>query len=65
MPFVAAGIGYVTKIIAIWMMFNPIQWLGFETRIAGYRVFGWQGIVPRRATFMASIACDTMTRVMV
>lgn len=62
MPFVAAAIGYATKIVAIWMMFNPVQWIGLETRIAGYRVFGWQGIVPRRAVFMAAIACDTMTR---
>ncbi len=61
MPFVAAIIGYVTKIVAIEMMFRPIEFMGLNTRIAGYRVFGWQGIVPRKAGVMASIACDTMT----
>jgi uncharacterized membrane protein YheB (UPF0754 family) len=61
MPFVAAAIGYVTKIVAIRMMFEPIEFLGLQTRVLGYRIFGWQGIVPRKAAVMAGIACDTMT----
>jgi len=61
MPFVAAAIGYVTKIVAIRMMFEPLDFVGLRTKIFGYRVFGWQGIVPRKAAVMASIACDTMT----
>ncbi|MGH8460253.1 MAG: DUF445 domain-containing protein [Stenotrophobium sp.] len=61
MPFVASGIGFVTKIVAIWMMFNPIEFVGLQTKILGFRIFGWQGIVPRKAAIMASIACDTMT----
>ena len=55
MPFVAALIGYVTKIVAIKMMFQPIEFVGIKP------IFGWQGIVPRKAATMASIACDTMT----
>ena len=55
MPFVAALIGYVTKIVAIEMMFRPIEFVGIKP------IFGWQGIVPRKAATMASIACDTMT----
>jgi len=55
MPFVAATIGYVTKLVAIRMMFEPIEFLGIKPW------FGWQGIVPRKAAIMASIACDTMT----
>jgi len=55
MPFVAALIGYVTKIVAIKMMFQPIEFIGIKP------FFGWQGIVPRKAATMASIACDTMT----
>lgn len=55
MPFVAATIGYVTKIVAIRMMFEPIEFLGIKPYL------GWQGIVPRKAAIMASIACDTMT----
>lgn len=33
MPFVAATIGYVTKIVAIWMMFNPIKFVGLLPRV--------------------------------
>jgi uncharacterized membrane protein YheB (UPF0754 family) len=62
MPVVAAIIGYVTKLVAIRMMFEPLEYVGLQTRILGYRVFGWQGIVPRKAADMAAIACDTMTR---
>ena len=55
MPVVAAVIGYVTKIAAIEMMFRPIEFVGKRPFL------GWQGIIPRRAARMASIACDTMT----
>lgn len=55
MPIVAALIGFVTKIVAIKMMFQPIKFLGIPPYL------GWQGIVPRKAAIMASIACDTMT----
>jgi len=55
MPIVAAVIGYVTKIVAIRMMFEPIEFVGRKPYL------GWQGIVPRKAAVMASIACDTMT----
>ncbi|HVK24081.1 MAG TPA: DUF445 domain-containing protein [Actinokineospora sp.] len=55
MPVIAALIGYVTKLVAIKMMFEPLEFVGKKP------FFGWQGIVPRRAARMASIACDTMT----
>jgi uncharacterized membrane protein YheB (UPF0754 family) len=55
MPVIAAVIGYVTKLVAIEMMFKPLEFVGRPP------VFGWQGIVPRRAAKMAAIACDTMT----
>ena len=61
MPFVAAGIGYGTKIVAIRMMFEPLEYAGLQLRVLGHRIFGWQGIVPRKAAVMAAIACDTMT----
>ncbi|MGQ0837089.1 DUF445 domain-containing protein [Actinokineospora sp.] len=54
MPLIAALIGYGTKLVAIRMMFQPLEFVGRKP-------FGWQGIVPRRAARMASIACDTMT----
>ncbi|MGH3860798.1 DUF445 domain-containing protein [Actinokineospora sp.] len=55
MPLMAALIGYVTKLVAIRMMFQPLEFVGKKP------YFGWQGIVPRRAARMASIAVDTMT----
>ncbi|RZQ61743.1 DUF445 domain-containing protein [Amycolatopsis suaedae] len=55
-PLVAALIGYVTKLVAIRMMFQPLEFVGIKP------VFGWQGIVPKRAARMAAIACDTMTQ---
>jgi uncharacterized membrane protein YheB (UPF0754 family) len=55
MPLVAAVIGYFTKIVAIEMMFRPLEFRGIPPYL------GWQGIVPRRAARMASIVCDTMT----
>jgi uncharacterized membrane protein YheB (UPF0754 family) len=56
MPIVAATIGYVTKLLAIRMMFEPIEFRGWKPPY-----LGWQGIVPRNAERMATIACDTMT----
>ena len=55
MPFVAAIIGFGTKIVAIRMMFQPIEFVGRKP------FFGWQGIVPRNAERMAAIAVDMMT----
>lgn len=55
-PLVAALIGYVTKLVAIRMMFQPLEFRGIRPWL------GWQGVVPRRAARMASIAVDTMTR---
>ncbi|GAA1237504.1 hypothetical protein GCM10009676_22400 [Prauserella halophila] len=58
-PLVAALIGWVTKLVAIRMMFEPIEFVGIRRR--GRPFLGWQGIVPRRAARMAGIAVDTMT----
>src|SRR3546814_3121587 len=54
MPVIAALIGYVTKLVAIRMMFKPLKFIGIPPFL------GWQGIVPRRAAHMATIACDLM-----
>ena len=55
MPIVAAVIGYTTKLIAIRMMFEPVEFVGKPPYL------GWQGIVPRNAERMANIAVDLMT----
>jgi uncharacterized membrane protein YheB (UPF0754 family) len=55
MPLIAATIGYVTKLMAVEMMFKPIEFKGRRPYL------GWQGIIPRMAGRMAAIACDTLT----
>jgi uncharacterized membrane protein YheB (UPF0754 family) len=57
-PFISGIIGYVTKVVAIKMMFAPMDFLGFKI---GPIPIGWQGIVPRKAEKMATISVDLMT----
>ncbi|MGQ0837116.1 DUF445 domain-containing protein [Actinokineospora sp.] len=54
MPFIAAVIGYVTKRAAIEMMFRPVEFVGVG-------LVGWQGVIPRNAHRMASVAMELMT----
>ncbi|MGH3433441.1 MAG: DUF445 domain-containing protein [Thermocrispum sp.] len=55
-PFIAALIGYVTKRVAIEMMFQPLEFTGIPPAL------GWQGVLPANAERMATIATDTLTR---
>ncbi|GAA4551308.1 DUF445 family protein [Amycolatopsis samaneae] len=55
MPFIAALIGYVTKRVAIEMMFRPLEFVGIKP------VFGWQGVLPANAERMATTATDVLT----
>jgi uncharacterized membrane protein YheB (UPF0754 family) len=52
MPLVGAVIGYVTKLVAVEMMFRPLEFRGIPP------VLGWQGVIPRFAPRMAAIATD-------
>ena len=54
-PFISGLIGYVTKVVAIEMMFSPLEFVGIKP------FFGWQGIVPRKAVKMATISVELMT----
>ncbi|HEX5278024.1 MAG TPA: DUF445 domain-containing protein, partial [Fluviicoccus sp.] len=54
-PFISGFIGYVTKVVAIEMMFSPLEFVGIKP------FFGWQGIVPRKAVKMATISVELMT----
>lgn len=54
-PVISAVVGYVTNIVALNMMFKPIEFIGIPPFL------GWQGIVPRKAETMAAIAVDTIT----
>lgn len=53
-PFVGALIGYMTKLVAVEMLFRPLEFKGIRPFL------GWQGIIPRYAPRMASIAADLM-----
>src|SRR5262245_749060 len=55
MPFIAAVIGYVTKLVAIRMMFHPIYFVGIEPFL------GWQGVVPRNSERMIRMSADLLT----
>ena len=54
MPVFMAMVGYVTKLTAIKMMFQPLEYTGWGP-------FGWQGVIPRHAARMAAVACDMIT----
>lgn len=56
-PFVAALIGYVTKRVAIEMMFRPLEWRGIKGTF-----LGWQGVVPQHGGRMAAVATDLLTK---
>jgi uncharacterized membrane protein YheB (UPF0754 family) len=56
MPFIAAIIGYVTKLAAIRMMFQPIQFVGIAEPF-----LGWQGVVPRNSERMIRISAELIT----
>ena len=56
LPFLAAATGYVTKRVAIEMMFRPVEFAGIR-RIR----LGWQGVVPRNAERTARIAAEMLT----
>jgi len=56
MPVISAIVGYVTNVVAIKMMFHPIEFIGVWKPY-----LGWQGIVPRKASKMTGISVDTIT----
>lgn len=54
MPFVAAFVGYITKLLFLQMLYKPLEFKGIGP-------FGWQGIVPRRAGKVAATTIDLLT----
>lgn len=55
MPFVAAFVGWSTKIVALEMIYRPMEFKGVGP-------FGWQGIVPRRAGKVGSKTIELLTQ---
>jgi uncharacterized membrane protein YheB (UPF0754 family) len=51
MPVVGCFIGWITKVLAIWMVFNPIEFKGIGP-------IGWQGQLPKRAAKFGSHASE-------
>ncbi|MFW6868319.1 DUF445 domain-containing protein [Nocardioides sp. CPCC 206347] len=54
MPIVAAFIGYITKLLALQMMYAPLEFRGIGP-------LGWQGLVPRRAGKVAATTIELLT----
>lgn len=54
MPIVAAIIGYVTKLLALEMLYRPLEFKGIGP-------IGWQGIVPARAGKVAATTIELLT----
>ena len=53
-PAVTALVGWGTNVIAIKMLFSPLQRVGWKT-------LGWQGVLPANAERMATICVRLMT----
>ncbi|MDG4665582.1 DUF445 domain-containing protein [Mycobacterium sp. 236(2023)] len=54
-PLGAALVGWATKILAVKMMFQPVEFKGIPPYL------GWQGQIPKRAPKMAAVAVDSIT----
>ncbi|MEH3140950.1 MAG: DUF445 domain-containing protein [Mycobacterium kyogaense] len=54
MPLIAAFVGWSTKLVAVEMLYRPLDF-------KGWGVFGWQGIVPRRAGKVGSTTIHLLT----
>lgn len=54
MPLVAAFVGWSTKIVALEMIYRPLEFRGIGP-------IGWQGIVPRRAGKVGSKTIELLT----
>ncbi|WP_420427814.1 DUF445 family protein [Algiphilus sp.] len=61
MPVISAVVGYGTNVVAIYMMFHPVEFFGIKVK-NWPNILGWQGIIPRRAAHMASVCVDTITK---
>jgi len=63
MPFMSGIVGYVTNRVALYMTFEPLEFVGvplFRLKDQPWGFFGWQGIIPTKAAKMASMSVDLM-----
>lgn len=64
-PFVAAGTGWLTNRIAVWMIFYPLEFVGLPLWVRDgtpLGLLGWRGIVPAKTGSMAHRMVDTLTK---
>ncbi len=54
-PVISGGIGYVTNVVAVKMMFYPLEFVGIKPYL------GWQGIVPGNAVHLAKRGLSLIT----
>ncbi|MET8427892.1 DUF445 family protein [Nocardia sp. NPDC004860] len=54
MPFFASAIGWFTKLVAVEMLYRPLEFKGIPPYL------GWQGLIPRYSARMATMAVDLM-----
>jgi len=54
-PFIAGVVGWFTNVVAVKMMFYPLNFIGIPP------VFGWQGVVPAHAKELAAKSTDIIT----
>ncbi|MGM0578456.1 MAG: DUF445 domain-containing protein [Myxococcota bacterium] len=55
-PVISGGIGWITNVLAIRMMFHPVEFKGL------FPPLGWQGIVPANAERLARTAVALVTQ---
>ncbi len=54
-PLIAGFVGYITNVIAVKMMFQPLEFVGIKP------LLGWQGIVPANALRLANTGLKLVT----
>eukprot|EP00803_Ostreobium_quekettii_P007449 evm.model.scf_598EXC.1 EVM.evm.TU.scf_598EXC.1 scf_598EXC:11108-14323(-) len=63
-PVVSGLVGYVTNVLAIKMAFGPTEfwgWKVWQPKRQPFGLFGWQGIVPAKASVMAGRLAELFT----
>ena len=63
-PVIAGFVGYFTNVLALYLTFEPIEFLGIELwrmHEQPWGLFGWQGIIPTKCAKMAGVCFELMT----
>lgn len=66
-PVIAAIIGYGTNVVALQMMFYPLEFVGCFPHLKigcglDLPLCGWQGVIPMKAADMATMCVELLTR---